>query len=86
MPRREPAARPSRGRCELYFDEVSQLAIKLAGLGDASQNMFPASDMQSASNRKRTLCKHQGAALANLLQVAGNGFRHPPAGNIDDGH
>ena len=82
---REPAARPARRRRELYFKEVTQRMMKLAAGSGALENMAPASDVHSASYWQRTFGKHQGTALANLLQVARNRFRYTPAGDIDYG-
>ena len=57
--------------------------MKLAGLGDTPQHMLSASDMHSACNRKRTVGKYHGAALADLLQVARNRLRHTFAGDVN---
>jgi len=60
--------------------------MKLAGLSDAPQHMLPANHMYSASSRKRTFRKHQGAAFADFLQVADNRLGDASAGDIDEGH
>jgi len=86
MLRREPAARPAGCRRELYLEEVSQRVMELASSSGALENVAPASDMHSASYRQRTLGEHNGAALANLFQVACNGLRYTSTGNVDDGH
>ena len=83
---REPMARPARGRRKLDFNEVSQLTMKLAGLGDSPQHVLPASDMHSACNRKRALGEHQGAVLPNLFEVASDGLRYTAAGDVDYSH
>ena len=86
MPWREPAPRPTRCRRELDFDEIAQLAIELAGLGDPSQNVLPASDMHPAFNRNGGFSQHQGTAFADLLEVAGYRFRYTATGDLDQGH
>jgi hypothetical protein len=57
--------------------------MELAAGGGAFEYVGPASDMHSASYRERTLGKHHGTALANLLQVACDGLRYTTAGDID---
>jgi hypothetical protein len=57
--------------------------MKLAVGGNAPENMALASDVYSASNRQWAIGEHQGAALADLLQVAYKGTGDTPASDVD---